>query len=224
CKIGPEGTTATFAVTATPAGVGTLIASPFTLPATSDFTSCAVLWQRGLPGDPTVSLTVTEIASSPGTALDLIVAAAPLGFTIAGNSITMNVNFDNGGAVTFKNKPVEVPPPGQGCTPGYWGRSQHFDSWTAPYTTSTLFFTVFGVNAYPGKTLLQMINNTGGGPSIQLGRHAVASLLSAAHPDLNFPLSPAQVIADFNAAWSSGNYEAQKNIFDALNNAGCPLN
>jgi hypothetical protein len=32
------------------------------------------------------------------------------------------------------------------------------------------------------------------------------------------------VIAGFNAAYASGDYEKQKNIFDTYNNFGCPLN
>ena len=128
--------------------------------------------------------------------------------------------------VTFTNRLLPPPPPpggGEGCTPGYWGRSQHFDSWTSPYTTSTSFFSVFGVDAYPGMTLLDVVNNTGP-PKKQLGRMAVAALLNAASTGVDFDLTTAQVIAAFNAAWASGQYEATKDMLDDLNNQGCPLN
>ena len=39
----------------------------------------------------------------------------------------------------------------------------------------------------------------------------------------SFDLSTAEVIAATNAALASGNFEAQKNIFAALNEQGCPL-
>ena len=128
--------------------------------------------------------------------------------------------------VTFTNRLLPPPPPpgdGEGCTPGYWGREQHFDSWTLPYTTSTSFCSVFGVDPYPGMTLLDVVNNTGP-PKKQLGRMAVAALLNAASPGVDFDLTTAQVIAAFNAAWASRQYEATKDMLDDLNNQGCPLN
>ncbi len=62
---------------------------------------------------------------------------------------------------------------GEGCTPGYWKQSQHFDSWTG-YSPSTQFSAVFE-NAFPGKTLLQVLEQGGGGLNA-LGRHTVAAL------------------------------------------------
>ena len=78
-------------------------------------------------------------------------------------------------------------------------------------------------NAFPGKTLLEVLS-TGGGGLDALGRHAVAALLNSAPGAPDYPLTTAQVIAGFNAAFASGNYENQKNIFDRYNNLGCPLN
>ena len=116
----------------------------------------------------------------------------------------------------------------QGCTPGYWKQSQHFDSWTAPYTPGTLFSSVFE-NAFPGLTLLQVLQLRGSDGDAQnqlnaLGRHTVAALLNAASGVVDYEFTTAQVIAAFNAVFPGGDYEGQKNIFATENESGCPLN
>jgi len=112
---------------------------------------------------------------------------------------------------------------GEGCTPGYWKQSQHFDSYPAAYAPTTLFVDAFGVNAFPGKTLLQVLGQGGGG-LIALGRHAVAALLNASSSDVDYDRTTAEVIASFNAAYASGSYEPVKNVFATFNEQGCPLN
>ncbi len=125
--------------------------------------------------------------------------------------------------VTFYNRLIPPPPSGgQGCTPGYWKQSQHFDSWPTQYTPGQAFSSVFA-NAFPGKTLLQVLGLGGGGLNA-LGRHTVAALLNAGKSSVSYDLATAQVISAFNAAYASGNYEAQKNIFANFNEQGCPLN
>lgn len=113
---------------------------------------------------------------------------------------------------------------GEGCTPGYWKQSQHFDSWTAPYQPGTLFSAVLE-NAFPGMTLLQVLQQGGGGLNA-LGRHTVAALLNAASPNVNFDLTVTQVIAEFNAVFpgTKPEYESLKDTFAGLNEQGCPLN
>lgn len=112
---------------------------------------------------------------------------------------------------------------GEGCTPGYWKQSQHFDSYAAPYAPTTLFVDAFGVDAFPGKTLVQVLG-TGGGGLKALGRHAVAALLNAASGGVDYDRTTAEVIASFNAAFASGSYDALKNVFETFNEQGCPLN
>jgi cysteine-rich repeat protein len=115
---------------------------------------------------------------------------------------------------------------GEGCTPGYWKQSQHFDSWTSPFTPSTLFSDVFE-NAFPGKTLLQVLQKKDGSTGLDvLGRHTVAALLNAASPGVSSDLSVAAVINSFNAVFpgTKKEYEALKNIFEDFNEQGCPLN
>jgi hypothetical protein len=113
---------------------------------------------------------------------------------------------------------------GQGCSPGYW---KNHNAWPAPYTKNTLFSDVFE-NAFPGKTLQQVIS-TGGGGLNALGRQTVSALLNAASPGVSFELSPTTVISRFNAAFPGTNaqYDVLKNSFEALTDVNgriCPLN
>ena len=118
--------------------------------------------------------------------------------------------------------PTPTPPPGgEGCTPGYWKQSQHFDSWVG-YSPSQQFSSVFA-NAFPGKTLLQVLGNGGGGLDA-LGRHTVAALLNTANGGVSYPSSTSEVILLFNEAYALSDYERLKNRFAGLNEAGCPLN
>jgi hypothetical protein len=91
----------------------------------------------------------------------------------------------------------------------------------APYTPTTAFGSVFS-NAFPGKNLGQIVQANGGGLNA-LGRHTVAALLNAASPEVEYGMTPDQVIAAFNAAYASGNYEAQKNVFEGYNERGCTV-
>lgn len=113
----------------------------------------------------------------------------------------------------------------EGCTPGYWKQSQHFDSWPAPYTTGTLFGSVFE-DAFPGLTLLNVVANPGGAKLNQLGVHAVAALLSAGSSGVDYALTTAEVIQMFNDTFpgTDADYVALKDIFAAFNELGCPLN
>lgn len=113
----------------------------------------------------------------------------------------------------------------QGCTPGYWKQPQHFDSWTVHTQTDT-FDSVFGVTAFPASlTLLQALQQGGGGINA-LGRHAVAALLNAVSPNVNYPITSADVIALTQAAINSGNktlIEQTKNRLESYNQLGCPI-
>jgi hypothetical protein len=143
---------------------------------------------------------------------------------------------------TPTNTPTPTPIAFEGCTPGYWKQSQHFDSWVA-YEPTDLVQDVFSLGAYysggnldldgdgDADTLLDALNYKGGngvtGALRILLRSAVAALLNAANPTVDYPLSPTQVIAEVNAAAAGGNRDTMLNLaarFDRYNNAGCPLN
>jgi hypothetical protein len=83
---------------------------------------------------------------------------------------------------------------GEGCTPGYW--KNHLEDWPATgYSPMDDFDATFGVDLFsPDITLGQAIRLGGGGVK-KLARHGTAALLSAAHPDVDYPYSVAQVIA-----------------------------
>ncbi|HEX9945038.1 MAG TPA: DUF3344 domain-containing protein [Thermoanaerobaculia bacterium] len=127
----------------------------------------------------------------------------------------------------------DEPPGNQGCTPGYW--KNHTSSWAGTgfspgQTTGSVFS---GASAFPSlasQTLLQSLQ--GGGGSGTLGaarillRAAVAALLNAAHPGVDYPRTTAEIIADVNAALASNNRATMLALATELdndNNLGCPL-
>lgn len=123
---------------------------------------------------------------------------------------------------TPTSTPTPTPPSGgQGCTPGYWRQTQHFDSYPAPYSPETMFSSVFSVG--PSITLAEAANAKGGNANALI-RHATAALLNAASADVSYAYTTDQVIAMVKDAYATGNFEATKNLFEAQNEIGCPLN
>jgi hypothetical protein len=123
----------------------------------------------------------------------------------------------------------------EGCTPGYWKQPQHFDSWSAtgysPNQTLESVLNVPDAYGWDNVSLVQALNFKGGpdttGAAGILLRTAVAALLNAAHPDVDYPLTTAQVIDMVNAALATGSRSAMlevASLLDSYNNAGCPLN
>ena len=131
-----------------------------------------------------------------------------------------NLNSGDGCSATCE---FEQPDDGEGCTPGYWKQSQHFDSWVT-YAPNTLFSAVFE-NAFPGKTLLQVLQ-TGSGSLNALGRHVVAALLNTTSGTVNYGQTAQDIIDQFNAVYpgTADEYEALKNSLADDNERGCPLN
>lgn len=114
--------------------------------------------------------------------------------------------------------------PSEGCTPGYWKQKHHFDSWVN-FSPTDDFATVFGRTVSGVTDLASALKAKGGGVKA-LTRHATAALLNVANPDVNANAlaTEADVIAAFQTAFDSGDYEAQKDAFEELNEEGCPLN
>jgi hypothetical protein len=125
---------------------------------------------------------------------------------------------------------IPPPPPfvggDEGCTPGYWKQPQHLDSWLATgYATTDLFNDVFNVTTFPSKTLLEVLSQGGGGVRA-LGRHAVAALLNASSPEVDYELTEVEVLLSVNEELTNGteaSIELLKNDLDLFNNEGCPL-
>jgi hypothetical protein len=199
----------------------------FTLPAGADLT--VALTETPSSGSALYfwRYLINDAAQDPYTRL-VPGGATPNPFTMT----VTGVNAANNYQIYLKNVPYTPPPPpsggNEGCTPGYWKQSQHFDSW-AFYTTSQSFNTVFGGTYFtPDITLLQALGRNGGGINA-LARHSVAALLNATNGTVDYPdEDTASIIADFQAAVAGGasTIEAQKNTFDRWNNGagGCPLN
>jgi hypothetical protein len=220
------GVTATFSASA-PAGED-LINGNFSI---SPFPSCIEVWNK-TDGD---AVTVgASWVSSPGWQIERIYRVTGDGVNPSSgvwlynvSSASVNVSDLIGGQIWFKMKPADVPPPpqgGEGCTPGYWRQSQHFDSWTAPYAPTTLFNDVFA-GGFPGLTLLDVVWMGGGGINA-LGRHAVAALLNSASGDVSYDLSVQQVLDRYNASYlgSRSVQNDAKNVFEMLNEQGCTIN
>jgi hypothetical protein len=144
--------------------------------------------------------------------------------TISGDQLTATTtvndqfHFDQIRVITH----CPPPPPGdEGCTPGFWKQSQHLDAWVGFAPTDT-FEAVFGVDVPGDPSLLQALNARGGGINA-LERHAVAALLNASSPDVDYPLTVSEVIAKVQAAIANGTIEQTKNEFESFNELGCPL-
>ena len=89
-----------------------------------------------------------------------------------------------------------------GCSHGYW--KNHTSSWPTGFTTNTMIGEVFSIGtSYTGiadKTLAQGLD-FGGGRTLSdkarlLFKQAVAALLNAAHPEVNYEIVTAQEIID----------------------------
>jgi hypothetical protein len=112
----------------------------------------------------------------------------------------------------------------EGCTPGYW--KNHPEAWPATgYSPGDSFFDVFFEVTVEngGPTLLDALNAQGGGISA-LARHAVAALLNAASPCVDYYFYECEVIGIVRVAlWCDDDViEYWKDVFDDLNNLGCP--
>lgn len=187
--------------------------------------TCVIIAQFGGNG---ADVTVTETSAQSGFHLarvDITIAPGGATSTVAGPSVTEFIGGTSGGGprgalAEFFNEADEGG--GEGCTPGYWKQEHHFDSWPAGILPTDLFSAYFE-DAFPGKTLLEVLS-AGGGQLIALGRHTVAALLNAASTGVDYDLSIQQVKDEFNAVFPSSSYNTQAGRFEGFNQAGCPLN
>ncbi len=125
----------------------------------------------------------------------------------------------------------------EGCTPGFWKSPQHADSWVglSPGATLESVFSVPDSLNIDSKTLDQALgppgagalNGSGPNGAYQLLRHAIAGMLNANSPDVNYPVSAGAIVIAVNIALATNNatvIEAVKNALAAANERGCPLN
>jgi hypothetical protein len=197
--------------------------------------------------DPARFLTITQTSGPAGTQLDSILTtqqgAGDTKSVAPATSATVDFNFYHGAVATFWNSAPPPPPTGnQGCTPGYWKQSQHFDSWTATgYSPGQLISSVFTVpasytiNGTPegSFTLVQGLSFKGGndvsGKAQTLLRAAIAAVLNSSNSAIKYGMSKTDIINAVNAALAGGDATTINdlaNTLDGLNNGqgGCPLN
>jgi hypothetical protein len=122
----------------------------------------------------------------------------------------------------------------EGCTPGYW--KNHTGSWPPTgYAIGQTVASVFpNASAWPdlgGATLLEALDFGGGagaeGAAQILLRAAVAALLNASHPNVEYLFPETWVLTQVDSALGSGDRDTMlvlANTLDAANNQGCPLN
>jgi len=116
-----------------------------------------------------------------------------------------------------------------GCSPGFW--KNHHCKWVK-YSTYDTIGSVFNLpselNMLSSNMLIEALNFHGGNEIADkakiLLKQAVAALLNAAHPDIDYPLSEPDVINQVNDALASLNKDVMddlKNTLDYYNNLGC---
>jgi hypothetical protein len=125
-------------------------------------------------------------------------------------------------------------PGGEGLTPGFWknnaakkGAVAWGPTGFSPNQTLESVFNVPNSLGMDNVTLLQALNFKGGGgvrgAAQSLFRAAVAAVLNASHPLVDYPMSLGDIIADVNAALATNNRGTMlslKDELDALNNLG----
>jgi hypothetical protein len=129
------------------------------------------------------------------------------------NSSTFSANLTPSGGDSMTASPL-------GLTPGFWKQKHHFFAWNE-YETTDNYWEVFGLTPPNSSnfTLLQALS-TGGGGEKALGRHAVAALLNASSPYVNYPFTEEQIFNMVQNAYLSKDFEATKNLLEAANEAG----
>jgi hypothetical protein len=118
----------------------------------------------------------------------------------------------------------------QGCTPGYWKTHTTLDPWYYLPGQNVGVFDVPDAFGLDDVTLLEALSLPGGpgelGAARILLRAAVAALLNAASPTVDYPLLEPDVISLVNAALASGDRDTMLDLagqLDDYNNLGCPL-
>lgn len=122
-------------------------------------------------------------------------------------------------------------PPQEGLSHGYW--KNHLSDWPDGYTPSMLVDDVFeNASLYipATDTLLDALQYKGGddlvGGAQILLRNAVASVLNAHHPNINYPILEADLIGEVNEALGSQNRDTMlslEGILNDYNNVGADL-
>jgi len=138
-----------------------------------------------------------------------------------------------GDEIACDPNPCAQPEQPEGCGHGYW--KNHESEWEPTgYAPEDLVGGIFTIPAdldeLADDTLADALAYAGGngviGAARILLRHAVAGLLNAAHPEVDYPRSVDEIVSAVNAALASGDRRtilACKEEVDQHNSRGCPL-
>lgn len=170
----------------------------------------------------TATATPTETATATATATPTETATVTPTSTV---TVTATVTP----TMTFTPTPAA-----EGCGPAFWRQPRSFAEWQAtgysPFQTLESVFDVpdeYGLDDVPLALALRFPAGWGSQSAVQqLLRAGVAALLNAANPDLNYPLTEEEVIAQVNAALASGDPAEMRALTQQLNmynNGMCPL-
>jgi len=114
----------------------------------------------------------------------------------------------------------------EGLTPGFW--KNHQDLWVGcdPSDSFNDIFNVsISIDGNSDPSLIDALNAKGGvneekGVYDALARHAVAALLNAAHPDVDYPLTISEIIDMVHDAIINGGAEDVKDTLETNNQLG----
>lgn len=200
-------------------------------------------------GEPPFSYSINNGAYSAGFYSNTFTVS-----NLAAGNYSIAVKDGNGATKTlgFTIEHEVCPPPARGsygCSQGYW-KSASKKWWkdnvgvgAAGYKRGDNFFTTFGISnrrGFSASLTLDGALNTGGGGYNNVLRQGVASLLNAAHYDVDFPYTEAEIKAAVKSVFETGsaqlpnpatNYTTMKTYdvnglgseLDRVNNLGCPL-
>jgi len=153
---------------------------------------------------------------------------------VTGESPCVNLPYEGSVFCSLAAGLVCAPTGTEGLTPGFW--KNHPELWVG-YSPNQKWTSVFAdpITIDMGKktensdpTLLEVLAAKGGINEADnvydaLARHAVAAILNAAHPNVDYPLSSASVISQVNSVINNGvNTDAEplKNTLEGYNQLG----
>ncbi len=119
----------------------------------------------------------------------------------------------------------DAPPPSgenhDGCSVKYWKDNSHKKHWKL-FKSGDRFGAICKVDSAGNRKLIDTLNVHGGG-SKALDRQAVAALLNATNPNVNYFYTSAEVKAMVQNAYETKDYTTATDLLKKYNNMGCPL-
>jgi hypothetical protein len=175
-----------------------------------------------------LSLDVTGLSSVMAAECGAVVQFVNVASVYGGTAEAAGEELDNDSFTV--DITVDCTSVGAGCTPGYWMNTR--GEWPTPYAKDDLLSATFsGLQPAIGAATFEEALSFGGGPGIAgaqriLMRATVAALLNAASPDVDYPRTEAEIIADVQDAVDSADRDTMLALaaeLDEDNNLGCTI-